>query len=231
MTHSTIISAGRCTITNNTDFDALVQEVWRVNCALPKAGLVTSTSGNASGIDRATNRLVIKPSGVEYDALRPDDMAIVDATSGAHLGGMKPSVDLLHHLLLYQKDTRLGGVIHTHSNYATAFAAVGHAIPCILTAIADEFGAEIPCAPYADNVDDHIASVIMQHRGRGPAMLLRHHGVFTFDVSPAKALKAAIMVEDAARTVWLAQQLGTAAPLPPGEIEKWWGRYHATYGQ
>jgi L-ribulose-5-phosphate 4-epimerase len=219
------------TTTNNMDFNALVQEVWRVNCALPAAGLVTATSGNASGIDRAGNRIVIKPSGVEYAALCPEDMAVVDATSGAHLGGKKPSVDLRHHVLLYQKDVQLGGVIHTHSNYATAFAAVGRAIPCVLTAIADEFGAEIPCAPYADNVDDHIAGMIMQHRGRGPAILLRHHGVFTFAGSPAAALKAAIMVEDAARTVWLAQLLGTAAPLPPGEIEKWWGRYHATYGQ
>jgi L-ribulose-5-phosphate 4-epimerase len=219
------------TTTNKMSFDDLIQEVWRVNCALPTAGLVTSTSGNASGIDRASKRIVIKPSGVEYDALRPEDLAIVDAETGTHIGGKKPSVDVVHHVLLYQKDARLGGVIHTHSNYATAFAAVGRAIPCVLTAIADEFGAAIPCAPYVDNIEDHIANAIMQYRGRGPAILLGNHGVFTFDATPAKALKAAVMVEDAARTVWLAQQLGTPAALPPAEIEKWWGRYHATYGQ
>ncbi len=212
-------------------FDNLVQDVYRVNMALPAAGLVTATSGNASGIDRAAGRIVIKPSGVAYDALTPDDLAIVDLTTGAHLGGKKPSVDTIHHLLLYQRDPALGGVIHTHSNYATAFAAVGRAIPCCLTAIADEFGAEIPCLPYVDNVDDHIAAAILHCRGRGPAVLLERHGVFTFAATPAQALKAAVMVEDVARTVWLAQQLGPLTPLPPEEIAKWWGRYHSTYGQ
>lgn len=210
---------------------ALQEEVCRVNKALPAAGLVTSTSGNASGIDRAAGLVVIKPSGIDYAELTPDACAVVELETGRHVSGGKPSVDTPHHLFLYQKDPQLGGIIHTHSSYATAFAAVERSIPCALTAMADEFGGEIPCTPYVDNIGDHIATAIMQYRGRGPGILLGHHGVFTFDTTPAKALKAAIMIEDAARTMWLALQLGTPEPLPPREIEKWWTRYHTTYGQ
>lgn len=209
----------------------LQEEVCRVNKALPVAGLVTSTSGNASGIDRASGLVVIKPSGIDYDALTPAACAVVEVETGRHISGGKPSVDTSHHLILYQRDERLGGIIHTHSNYATAFAAVERSIPCALTAIADEFGGEIPCTPYVDNIGDHIATAIMKYRGRGPGILLGRHGVFTFDITPAKALKAAIMIEDVARTMWLALQLGRPEPLPPEEIEKWWTRYHTTYGQ
>ncbi len=210
---------------------ALQEEVCRVNQALPAAGLVTSTSGNASGIDRAAGLVVIKPSGIDYAALTPEACALVELASGRHISGGKPSVDTTHHLFLYQKDPCLGGIIHTHSNYATAFAAVERSIPCALTAMADEFGAAIPCTPYVDNIGDHIATAIMEYRGRGPGILLGHHGVFAFDATPAKALKAAIMIEDAARTMWLAMQIGAPQPLPPAEIEKWWTRYHTSYGQ
>ena len=122
-------------------------------------------------------------------------------------------------------------MVHTHSNFATAWAAAGMSIPCALTAIADEFGDQIICTPYIDNQGDNIANAIMKHRNRGPAILLGNHGVFTFDKTPAKALKAAVMVEDVAKTMWLARQLGPVARLPPNEVEKWWGRYHSTYGQ
>jgi len=222
------------------DFAELRREVWRANVLLLKTGLVTMHSGNASGIDRESGLLLIKPSGIDYNALRPEDLAIVDLNGkrpdlsrvrDGILSDLKPSVDTVHHRLLYQKDAALGGIIHTHSNHATAWAATGMAIPCALTAMADEFGAEIPCAPYADNQGDHIADAIMAHRGRGPAILLGNHGVFTFDATPAGALKAAVMVEDVAKTMWLARQLGPVEPLPPEEIEKWWERYHTTYGQ
>lgn len=222
------------------DFRELRHEVWRANVELPKARLVTMHSGNASGIDRESGLVMIKPSGVDYDKLRPEDLAVVDLDGKAVPAGkvpdgvastLKPSVDTIHHVLLYKKDAALGGVIHTHSNFATAWAAAGLAIPCGLTAMADEFGAEIPCAPYVDNQGDNIANAIMKHRGRGPAILLTNHGVFTFDRTPAKALKAAIMVEDAAKTMWLARQLGRVTPLEPSEIDKWWTRYHTTYGQ
>ncbi len=222
------------------NFAELRREVWQANVLLPKTGLVTMHSGNASGIDRDSGLILIKPSGVDYDALQPADLAIIDINGNRPdpslvpdgiLSDLKPSVDTIHHQLLYRKDESLGGVIHTHSNHATAWAAVGMAIPCALTAISDEFGAEIPCTPYVDNQGDHIANAIMEHRGRGPAILLGNHGVFTFDTTPTKALKAAVMVEDAAKTMWLARQLGPVEALPPEEIEKWWERYHTTYGQ
>ena len=222
------------------DFATLREEVWRVNLALPRSGLVTMHSGNASGIHRETGLVLIKPSGVDYDALRPQDLSVVDLAGAPVLkekvpdgivSALRPSVDTIHHVLLYSKDTALGGVIHTHSAYATAWAVAGLAIPCALTAMADEFGAEIPCAPYLDNEGANIANGILRHRNRGPAILLAHHGVFAFDRTPTRALKAAVMVEDAARTLWLARQLGPVEPLPPDEIRKWWDRYHTRYGQ
>lgn len=222
------------------DFKSLREEVWWVNIQLPRAGLVTMHSGNASGIDRERGVVLIKPSGIDYDRLRPEDLSVIDL-NGARLqpeevpdgisSQLKPSVDMIHHLLLYQKDERLGGIVHTHSNYATAWAATGEPIPCALTAIADEFGGDIPCAPYLDNQGDSIAKGMVEHRGRGPAILLAGHGVFAFDQSPRRALKAAIMVEDVAKTMWLARQLGQVKRMPDDEIEKWWGRYHSTYGQ
>lgn len=122
-------------------------------------------------------------------------------------------------------------MVHTHSNYATAWAAAGRPIPCVLTAMADEFGGPIPCAPYADNEEDHIGEAILRHRTRAPAVLLANHGVFAFDATPRRAVKAAAMVEDAAKTTWLATSLGAEAAISDAEVEKWWVRYHATYGQ
>ena len=122
-------------------------------------------------------------------------------------------------------------MIHTHSNYATAFAAVGRPIPLCLTAIADEFGVEIPCAPYVDNEGDHIGQAILTHRNRAPAILLGNHGVFAWGPTPRAALKAAVMTEDVAKTVHLAMQIGQPAVIPPEEAEKWYQRYHSTYGQ
>ena len=210
----------------------LREAVCRVNKTLPLAGLVTMHSGNASGLDRAAGRLVIKPSGVDYETLTPDDLVEVDLTSGETINSrLRPSVDLPHHLYLYRRLPELGGVIHTHSNFATAFAAVGRPIPLCLTAIADEFGGQIPCAPYVDNEGDHIGQAIIAHRGRAPAILLGNHGVFAWGATPDAALKAAIMTEDVAKTVFLAFQLGQPATLPPDEAEKWYARYHGRYGQ
>jgi L-ribulose-5-phosphate 4-epimerase len=223
-----------------TDFAALRDEVWRVNLALPKAGLVTMSSGNASGLHRESGLVLIKPSGVDYDALRPEDLCVVDLSGATvpkqrvpdgNTSALRPSVDTVHHVLLYARDPALGGIVHTHSSYATAWAAAGLAIPCALTAMADEFGAEIPCAPYLDNEGANIADGILRHRNRGPAILLAHHGLFAFERTPSRALKAAVMAEDAARTLWIARQLGPLQPLPEAEIQKWWDRYHTGYGQ
>jgi L-ribulose-5-phosphate 4-epimerase len=210
----------------------LRDEVCSVNRMLPLTGLVTMHSGNASGLDRASGRLVIKPSGMDYDTLSPENLVEVDLETGQVIGSrLRPSVDLPHHLFLYRNLPEVGGIIHTHSNYATAFAAVGKPIPLCLTAIADEFGAEIPCAPYVDNEGDHIGQAILQYRNRSPAILLGNHGVFAWGTTPRSALKAAVMTEDVAKTAHLSMQIGQPRTIPPEEAEKWFDRYHRRYGQ
>ena len=207
------------------------QVAW-ANKMLPAQGLVTMHSGNVSGYDPHSGLVVIKPSGMDYDKITPENLVGVDlATGSVEPGQLRPSVDLEHHLFLYRNMPEVRSVIHTHSNYATAFAACHHAIPCVLTAISDEFGGEIPCAPYIDNEGDHIGEGILQYKGRGPAILLGNHGVFAWGNSPSNALKAAVMVEDTAKTVHLAMQIGTPVPMSTSEIEKWWDRYHNRYGQ
>jgi len=203
------------------------------NKALPAAGLVTMHSGNVSALDRERGVVLIKPSGVDYDTLTPDDVVEVDATTGGPTGnGLRPSVDLPHHLFLYRHLPEIGAVVHTHSNFATAFAAVGRPIPACLTAIADEFGGDIPCAPYVDNEAEHIGEAILEHRTQAPGILLGSHGVFAWGDSVRSAVKAAVMIEDVARTVWYALQIGEPIPLPADEIAKWHGRYvGGGYGQ
>lgn len=209
----------------------LREEVCRINKALLTAGLVTMHSGNASGRDKESGLVVIKPSGVDYDSLFPDNLVVVDLHGSIIEGKLKPSVDTPHHLFLYSQKPELGGIIHTHSNYATSFAALGQGIPVYLTAIADEFGEEIPCTSYATNEGDAIGKAILNVMNQSPAVLLKNHGVFTFGSSPTAALKAAVMVEDVAKTVHLALLKGTPEVLPFDEVKKWWRRYHTTYGQ
>jgi L-ribulose-5-phosphate 4-epimerase len=212
-------------------FETLRREVWEANLGIFRAGLVTMHAGNASGIDRKRGWVLIKPSGMDYDRMHPADMIVTDLAGRKVKGKWKPSVDLPQHLYLYQHCSEIGGVIHTHSNYATAFALLGRALPVYLTAIADEFGAEVPCAPYVDNQGDHIGETILQYMGRAPAILLGQHGTFSWGPTPREALKAAVMLEDVAKTCFLALLLGEPKPLPPEEIKKWWDRYHTTYGQ
>lgn len=214
------------------DYEQLREEVWQANCALPECGLVTMHSGNASGYDPNTGMLLIKPSGVDYSTLTPDMLVEVNVATGQVVAGdLKPSVDLPHHLYLYRHIPGLRGVIHTHSNFATAFAAVHRPIPLCLTAIADEFGGDIPCAPYVDNEGENIGRAILKHRTHAPAILLGNHGVFAWGPSPKSALKAAVMVEDAAKTVHLATQIGRLRLIPEDEAAKWHTRYYTTYGQ
>jgi len=212
--------------------DALREEICRVNQELPRMGLVVMHSGNASGFDPQSGRLVIKPSGMDYDKITPDNLVEVDVATGAVIGNaLRPSVDLPHHLFLYRHLPDVRSIIHTHSNYATAFAACQKAIPVCLTAIADEFGSEIPCTPYIGNEGDQIGRAILKHRTSAPAILLGNHGVFAWGPTPQAALKAAAMVEDVARTVSLAMGVGEVVSLPLDEIRKWNDRYTNRYGQ
>lgn len=210
----------------------LRNEVCRANRLLPELGLVTMHSGNVSGLDRTSGRLVIKPSGVDYDQLTPEMLVEVDLATGRIVAGdLKPSVDLPHHCFLYRNMPNVRGVVHTHSNFATAFAANHAPIPLYLTAIADEFGGEVPCAPYVDNQGDHIGQAILRHQTQAPAILLGNHGVFAWGPTPTAAIKAAAMTEDVAKTVHLAMQLGQPRAIPGEEAAKWYTRYHTTYGQ
>ncbi len=212
-------------------FEQLRREVYEANLGIFRAGLVTMHSGNASGVDRKRGLVIIKPSGMDYDKLRPADLVVTDLDGNKIRGKWRPSVDLAHHLYLYKHRPEIGGIIHTHSNYATSWALLGRPIPVYLTAIADEFGVEIPCVPYVDNQGDHIGETVLKCMNQAPAVLLAQHGAFAFGPTPRAALKAAVMLEDVAKTCHLALQLGKPKPLPPDEVRKWYERYHTTYGQ
>ncbi len=204
----------------------------RLNQALPQHQLVVMHSGNGSVLDRASGRVFIKPSGMDYDQITPADIVEVDLDSGQPVRGQRrPSVDLPQHLYLYRHMPEVCSIIHTHSNHATAFAACLQPIPLCLTAIADEFGVEIPCTPYVDNDGDTIGRTILAHRTQAPAILLGNHGVFAWGATAEAALKAAVMVEDTARTVYLAMQVGRPALIPAAEAAKWHDRYWNRYGQ
>ncbi|MGQ9574160.1 MAG: L-ribulose-5-phosphate 4-epimerase [Thermoguttaceae bacterium] len=214
------------------DLTELRQEVCYANKMLLTSGLVTMHSGNASGLDPQSGRLVIKPSGVDYDRLTPEMLVEVVLETGELIGAtFRPSVDLPHHLYLYRHMPGVCGIVHTHSNYATAMAALGRPIPVCLTAIADQFGAEIPCTPYVDNEADHIGQAILRYRNRAPAILVGNHGVFAWGRTVREALKVAVMTEDVAKTVHLAMQLGPPREIPPEEVKKWYDRYRYGYGQ
>jgi L-ribulose-5-phosphate 4-epimerase len=208
----------------------LRERVCRANQALLTEGLVTWTSGNVSGRDPDTGLIVIKPSGLMFPELTPENMVVVDPDCHLVEGDHGPSSDTASHAYVYRHRPDVMGVVHTHSNYATAFAAVGRSIPVVLTAIADEFGCEIPCAPYARIGGQQIGRTIVEHIGPSLAVLMRQHGVFTIGTSVEKALKAAVMVEDIAKTVWLALQIGEIEELPAEEIAANHERYSTRYG-
>ena len=209
----------------------LKQEVCDANRSLPLLGLVVMHSGNVSGYDPTTGKLVIKPSGIDYSQLTPEMLVEVDVETGSYDSMMRPSVDLPHHLFLYRNIPDIFGIVHTHSNHATAFAACGESIPVCLTAIADEFGDTIPCAPYVSNEGDAIGRSILENRTSAPAVLLGKHGVFAWGKSPTAAIKSAAMVEDVAKTVILAKQIGRIDVLPQEQIYLWNDRYKHRYGQ
>jgi L-ribulose-5-phosphate 4-epimerase len=196
-------------------------------------GLVVWTGGNVSGRVPGTDLFVIKPSGVEYDDLTPESMILCDLGGVVLEGDFAPSSDTAAHAYVYRHMPEVGGVVHTHSPYATAWAARGEAVPCVITGQADEFGGEIPVGPFAiigdESIGEGIVATLTGHRSR--AVLMQNHGVFTIGRNARDAVKAAVMAEDVARTVHLARQLGEPIPIPPEKIDALFNRYQNVYGQ
>jgi L-ribulose-5-phosphate 4-epimerase len=211
--------------------EQLKEQLARLNTELQQNNLVAWTSGNVSGRDRESGLIVIKPSGVRYEELRPDAMVVLDLQGKILEGTLKPSSDTASHLYIYRNRGDVGGVVHTHSRYASAFAALGKPIPCVLTAMADEFGGPIPCGGFALIGGEEIGKIVIESIGHSPAVLLKNHGVFTIGPDPEAAVKAAVMTEDAAATVWMALQLGTPQEIPAADIAKLHERYTKGYGQ
>ena len=211
--------------------EALRESLLRLHLELPKSGLVVWTSGNISARDPDTGLVVIKPSGVRYEDLRPESMVIVDLQGRRVEGDLSPSSDTASHLYIYRHREDVGAVVHTHSPYATAFAANNASIPVYLTAQADEFGGPIPCGGFAPIGGEQIGQVVVESIGDSPAVLLKNHGVFTVGPNAQAAVKAAIMVEDIAKTAWLALQLGQPAELSAEVVAALHSRYTREYGQ
>jgi L-ribulose-5-phosphate 4-epimerase len=211
--------------------ETLKIEVCRLNCELPRQNLVAWTSGNVSIRDPQSGYVVIKPSGIKFEDLQPEHMVVVDLNGNLIEGELKASSDTASHLYIYRHMPEVKGVVHTHSNYATAFAALGKPIPAVLTAIADEFGGPIPCGGFALIGGEEIGKIVVDSIGHSPACLLKNHGVFTVGPSGEKALKAAVMVEDVAKTVWIALQLGMPDEITSADIARLHNRYTHIYGQ
>jgi L-ribulose-5-phosphate 4-epimerase len=210
---------------------ALRETLVELHAELPRNNLVAWTGGNVSARDPESGLVAIKPSGVRYEDLTAESMVVVDLDGNVVDGTNSPSSDTLSHLYIYRHRPDVNGVVHTHSRYATAFAAVGRPIPVYLTAQADEFGGEIPCAGFAAIGDDGIGRLVVERIGTSRAILLRNHGVFTIGPSATAAVKAAVMVEDIAATVFMALQLGTPDVLPDDVVAKLHDRYRNVYGQ
>jgi L-ribulose-5-phosphate 4-epimerase len=206
-------------------------ELVALHLELPRNGLVAWTGGNVSARDPESGLVAIKPSGVRYEDLSAEGMVVIDLDGRQLDGSLKPSSDTASHLYVYRNRPDVNGIVHTHSRYATAFAAVGRPIPVVLTALADEFGGSIPCAGFAVIGDESIGEQVVSTIGSSPALLLRNHGVFTVGPTAAAAVKAAVMVEDAAATVWAALQIGTPEALPDDVVERLHARYTKAYGQ
>jgi L-ribulose-5-phosphate 4-epimerase len=212
---------------------ALREQVSELHAELVRYGLVVWTAGNVSGRVPGHDLMVIKPSGVPYEELSPASMIVCDLDGNVVEGDLSPSSDTAAHAYVYRHRPDVGGVVHTHSAYACAWAARGEPVPCVLTAMADEFGGEIPVGPFALIGDDSIGRGIVDTLAghRSAAVLMRSHGVFTIGKDPRAAVKAAVMCEDVARSVHLARQLGEPLPIAPPDVTHLYDRYHNVYGQ
>jgi L-ribulose-5-phosphate 4-epimerase len=211
----------------------LREQVAALHSELTRNALVVWTAGNVSARVPGVDLLVIKPSGISYDDITPDNMVVTDLEGRLVDGDLTPSSDTAAHAYVYQHMPHVGGVVHTHSTYATAWAARAEPIPCVLTMMADEFGGDIPVGPFAligdDSIGRGIVATLQSHRS--PAVLMRNHGVFTIGRTARAAVKAAVMCEDVARTVHIARQLGDPQPIRSADIDALYARYQGAYGQ
>jgi L-ribulose-5-phosphate 4-epimerase len=211
----------------------LREQVAALHAELVRYGLVVWTAGNVSARVPGHDLLVIKPSGVDYDELTAESMIVCDLDGTVVDGRLAPSSDTAAHAYVYRHMPHVGGVVHTHSTYACAWAARGEPVPCVLTAMADEFGADIPIGPFAligdDSIGRGIVDTLTGHRS--PAVLMRNHGVFAIGSTARNAVKAAVMCEDVARSVHIARQLGEPLAIPQADIDRLYDRYQNVYGQ
>jgi L-ribulose-5-phosphate 4-epimerase len=209
------------------------RQVCDLHQELVRYQLVVWTAGNVSARVPGTDLFVIKPSGVDYDRLTPEAMVVCDLDGALVDGELSPSSDTAAHAYVYRHLPDVGGVVHTHSTYASAWAARGEPVPCVLTAMADEFGAEIPVGPFAligdDSIGRGIVDTLKNHRS--PAVLMKSHGVFTIGRDARAAVKAAVMCEDVARTVHISRQLGEPLPIDRSAVDRLHDRYRHVYGQ
>ena len=217
----------------NATITALRREVCALHAELTRYRLVIWTAGNVSARVPDRDLMVIKPSGVSYDDLTPENMVLCDLHGRVVEGDHAPSSDTDAQAYVYRHLPHVGGVVHTHSTYAMAWASRGEPIPCALTMQADEFGGEIPVGPFALIGDDSIGRGIVETltASRSAAVLMKQHGVFTIGKDARSAVKAAVMCEDVARTVHIARQLGEPLPIEPTDVDSLFDRYQNVYGQ
>ena len=213
--------------------DQLRRQVSDLHAELTRNELVVWTAGNVSARVPGQDLMVIKPSGVSYDDLTPETMVLTDLFGKPVDGGGSPSSDTDAHAYVYRHMPEVNGVVHTHSTYATAWAARGEAIPCVLTMMGDEFGGEIPIGPVAligdDSIGRGIVDVLSGHRST--AILMQNHGVFTIGKDARSAVKSAVLCEEVARTVHISRQLGELLPIPQADLDRLFDRYQNVYGQ
>jgi L-ribulose-5-phosphate 4-epimerase len=177
--------------------------------------------------------MVIKPSGMGFDELTPGSMVVTDLNGVVVEGDLTPSSDTGTHAYVYRHMPEVGGIVHTHSTYACAWAARGQAIPCVLTMVADEFGGDVPVGPFALIGDEAIGEGIVAtlRESRSPAVLMQNHGPFTIGKDAQSAVKAAVMLEEVAKAVHHAYALGVPIPIPQSDIDHLSDRYRSVYGQ
>lgn len=216
-----------------TDSTTIRKNVCQLNIDLVRYGLVAWSAGNVSELLPDQKSFIIKPSGVLYENLKPDDLVVCNLNGDVLEGELSPSSDTKTHAYIYREMPKVKGVVHTHSNYASAWAAANMAIPCALTAMGDEFGGDIPLGPFALIGDEEIGKGVVStlSNSRSPAVLMANHGVFTIGKNALSAVKAAVMCEDVAKTMWIAQTIGKIKRIDQESIDSLYLRYQHLYGQ